>query len=33
MTPTASRDIEVRLAGSKAVRRIRFDGQPLQVRL
>ena len=33
MVPAASRDIEVRLAGSKAVRRIRFDGQPVQVRL
>jgi hypothetical protein len=33
MTPVASRDIEVRLAGAKAVHRVRFDGQPVQVRL
>jgi alpha-glucosidase (family GH31 glycosyl hydrolase) len=33
MTPLPSRDIDVRLAGSKAVHRVRFDGQPVQLRL
>jgi hypothetical protein len=33
MTPVPSRDIEVRLVGSKAAHRVRFDGKPVQVRL
>jgi alpha-glucosidase (family GH31 glycosyl hydrolase) len=33
MVPAAALDIEVRLAGTKAVRRIRFDGEPVQVKL
>jgi hypothetical protein len=33
MVPASARDIDVRLAGSKSVHHVRFDGNPVQLRL